>query len=37
MGEEDLVPNEAGCYIYFIGDDEQTSFCITEKASVSAD
>jgi hypothetical protein len=37
LGEDDLVANEQGCYIYFISEDEQTSFCITQKASISTD
>jgi len=37
LGEEDLVANEDGCYLYFISNDEQTSFCIKQKASVSTD
>jgi hypothetical protein len=37
LREEDLVPNEDGCYIYFISDDEETTFCITQKASISTD
>lgn len=37
IGEEDLVPNEDGCYIYFISEDKRDSFCITEKASIYTD
>jgi len=37
LGEEDMVPNEEGCYICFLSDDEKTSFCITQKASISTD